>query len=158
MTKEITKAYILQQIQDKFKLRELEPEVFRFSEQVIPTYDVSQHLGNWVVLNATVSITSAASFVFFDVPETERWLLRSYLVIFGGTGAIKGSGLMVNQRPGSSDYIYLDLKKGQEVSYLVNLPVSVVLHPGNELKYLIDTYVSTQNLTVRVDVLKEEIR
>ena len=158
MTKEITKAIILQQIQDKLKLRELTPERFAFSELVVPTYNIEPHLGEWEVIENTVSITSAASFTFFTVPQDEQWLLRSYVVVFGMTGAHKGTGLLINKRPATGGYIYLDLIKGQEVSYLTNLPVCVKLHPLSELKYLIDTYASTQDLLIMIDVLKEKIR
>ena len=159
MTKEITKAFILQQIQDKFKLRELAPEIFRFSEEVVPTYDIEQHLMTWEVMSETESITSATSFGFFTVPQNEQWLLRSYMVIYGMAGAIKGTGLYIAYRPTvAADMIYLDMKKSQEVSYLINLSVPVILHPGNMLRYMIDTYVSTQDLTIAIDVQKEEIR
>ena len=158
MTKEITKAFILQQLQDKFKLREFEPGKFLFSETVLPVYNVEPHLSTWEVLETTVSITSAAAFNFFIVPDNERWTLRAYQLLFGMTGAIKASGLLISHRPTYLDSIYLDLKKGQEVSYLVNLPQLVVLQPGNTLRVLIDTYVTTQDLTVHVDIKREEIR
>ena len=159
MTKEITKAFILQQIQDKFKLRELAPETFRFSEEVLPVYNIEQHLLTWEVLEKTMSITGTGSFVFFAVPDNERWTLRSYYVTFLMTGAIKGTGLFIyNRPPGTTVSIFLDMIKGQEVSYLVVLPCPVVLDPGNQLLYSIDTYVSTQELTIRIDVQREEIR
>ena len=159
MTKEITKAFILQEMEDKFKLRELSPEKFRFSEEVIPIYDIEQHLTSWEVRSSTVSITSATYFLFFNVPTNERWLLRAYQVIFGATGAHKGTGLYIWYRPPpTTETIYLDMKKNQEVSYLVNLLHPVVLESGNRLEYLIDTYVSTQNLTINIDIQKEEIR
>ena len=158
MTKEITKAYILQQIEDKFKLREFEPSPFVFSETVVPVYNIEQHLMSWHVYEKAVNITSAAAFVFFNVPDNERWLMRAYMVIFGATGAHKGTGLYIKNRTASGDYIYLDMIKGQEVSYLVNLPTPVVLEPGNILSYSIDTYVSDQAITIFIDVQKEEIR
>ena len=159
MTKEITKAFILQEIQDKFQLREWIPGKFTFSEEVIPVYNIEPHLLKWVVQARTLSITSATNFDFFEVPPAERWLLRAYMVIFGATGAHKGSGLYVSNRPASpANFIYLDLKAGQDVSYLVNLSCPVVLEPGNHLRYLIDNYTSTQDLTIYVDIQKEEIR
>jgi hypothetical protein len=158
MTKEITKAYIVQQIEDKLKLRDLEPERFTFSERVIPVYNIEPHLSTWKVKYTTVNITSATSFKFFTVPQNERWTLRAYHVVYLMTGAIKGSGLFIGDRPGAGDFIYLDLKKGQEVSYLITLGVPVVIEAGSTLNYLIDTYVSSQNLAVYIDVLVEEIR
>ena len=158
MTKEITKANILQEIQDKFKLRELMPEKFSFSEMVIPVYDIESHLGKWDTETKTVSITSIAGFTFFTVPANERWFLRAYQLVFGATGAIKATGVLIINRAGAGDYIYLDMVKGQEVSYVINLPNPVLLNPGNRLQIYIDTYVSTQNLSLIIDVLKEEIR
>ena len=158
MTKEITKAYILQQLQDRFKLREFEAAAFLFDETVVPTYNIGPHLGRFEVKHATVSITSATGFAFFTVPQTERWTLRAYQVIYGMTGAIKGTGLYAIWRPGAVDYIYFDMTKGQEVSYLINLPVPVVLESSTRLFYNIDTYVSTQDLTIDIDVMVEEIR
>ena len=159
MTKEITKAKILQEIQDKFGLREFEAAKFLFDETVVPVYNIEGHLGVWSVDSATKSITSATDFIFFAVPEGERWLLRAYMIIFGATGAHKGSGLYMGYRPYPGiNIMYLDLKKGQDVSYLVNLPAAVELAPKTQLKYLIDDYTSTQTLTIYIDVLKEKIR
>ena len=158
MTKEITKAFILQEIEDRFKLREFEPDKFLFSELVVPTYNIDRHLYTWEVVAQTESITSATFFTFFTVPADEEWLLRSYMMIFGMTGAHKASGVLISMRPTGARFIYLDLKKNQEISYLVNLPVPVTLQAGNKIKILIDTYVSTQDLTLYMDVRKEKIR
>ena len=159
MTKEITKAFILQEIQDKFGLREFEAAKFLFNETVVPVYNIERHLTSWSVDSQTVSITSATSFYFFSVPQNERWTVRAYMVIYGMTGAHQGSGLYMDHRPpGNIDMMYLDLKKGQDVSYLVNLPVPVEMLPRTRLYYTIDSYTSTQNLTIHIDVLKEEIR
>lgn len=156
MTKEITKAYILQQIQDKFKLREFEPEIFRFSEMVIPTYDIDSHLGTWEVKVETKTITSIGSKVVATVPQNERWTLRSYQTTFM-TGAYTIAGIMIG-RPLTAKYIYLDLKAAQSVSYLVNLPIYAVLQPGEALLANVDGYTSTGDLRVNLDVLVEEIR
>jgi hypothetical protein len=160
MTKEITKAIIMQEIRDKFRLREFAPAKFLFDETVVPVYNIEPHLLRWEVLEKTVSITSAAGFVFWTVPQTERWLLRGYTVTFGMTGAIKGTGLYISNRPPptAGNAIFLDMIKGQEVSYLVTLATPVVLDPGNAIRYLIDTYVSTQDLIIHIDVQKEEIQ
>ena len=158
MTKEITKARILQELQDKFGLRELIPEKFAFSEIVTPTYDIAPHLTKWEVEAKTLTITSATSFLYFTVPQTERWTLRGYMIIFGATGAHKGSGLFAQFRPTVNDYIYFDLTKGQDVSYVINLPTPVILEPGNRLYYMIDDYTSDQSLIINIDVMKEELR
>ena len=157
MTKEITKAFILQQLEDKFGLRELEPEKFRFGESVVPTYDIGSHVREWDVLYTTKSVTSATFFTFFEVPQTERWYLRGYNVVFMATGAYKVSGIYLD-RGGNTFIIYLDLKEGQTVSYAVNLPTVAVLNPGNALRILIDDYTSTADLRLYIDVQKETIR
>ena len=156
MTKEITKARIIQEIQDKFKLREMIPEVFAFSETVVPIYDIEQHLTIWETKQSTVSITSASAFVFFVVPQNEKWRLRRYNFVFYNEGAYKVSGLYILR--GASDFLYMDLEKGQTTSYIVQLSQDVILYPGNQVKVLIDTYVSTANLAVKMDVQVEEIR
>ena len=158
MSKEITKSFILQEITDKFKLREWEPERFTFSEQVVPVYNIEQHLKTWEVVSNTLSMTSAAAFTFFTVPQNERWVLRGYQIIYGATGAHKGTGLFLSYRPEGTDIIYLDMTKGQEISYCVNLPILVTIEPKTRIKYLIDTYTSAQDLTVDIDVQKERIR
>ena len=158
MTKEITKSIILQEIQDKFKLRELTPEKFTFGEEVVPTYDVSQHLVTGIVKAKNISITSAAAFVFFAVPQDERWFLRSYQVIFKAVGAYTVSGAYVGYRPLITDYIYLDLTAAQSTSYLVILPSLVQLDKPNQLFINVDGYTSTADLEVDIDVLVEKIR
>ena len=157
MSKEITKAIILQEIQDKFKMREFEPAPFLFDETVVPTYDIRSHLGRWETKYASTSITSAAGFAFFTVPAYEQWFLRRYDIIFMGAGAIKVTGLYV-KRAESEEACYLDMKKEQDVSYHIDLIEPVFLHPGDKIYVLIDTYVSTQDLRVYIDYLREQIR
>jgi hypothetical protein len=156
MTKEITKAYILQELQDKFKLRELIPETFRFSEEVVPTYDIEQHLTREEIKENTVSITATGGKWFFNVPATQRWELHRYNVVFM-TGSYKVAGLMVC-RPLLANYMYLDLTKNQTVSYAKNLPQPVILQPGDGLYINIDDFTSIGNLMLRADVTVEEIR
>ena len=156
MTKEITKARIIQEIQDKFALRELEPEVFSFSELVIPTYDVEQHLLAWTAKYTTVSITSAAGFEFFEVPESEKWKLRRYDVVFMATGAYKVTGLYVTRKGASN--VYLDMTKAQTVSYHIDLVEPVDLQPGDKVYILVDDYTSTANLRVYIDYQIEVVR
>ena len=159
MTKEITKARILQEIQDKLKLREFEPEVFSFGERVVPVYEIKQHLLTWETIYKQVSITSATIFMFFTVPDDEKWTLTNYNVIFMAAGAYKVSGLYVSRKTGiNADNCYLDLKEGQTVSYVVNLPQPVMLNAGDQLTILIDDYTSTAALRVYINVTKEKIR
>ena len=158
MTKEITKAIILQEIQDKFKLRELIPGKFTFSEEVIPVYNIAQHLGAWTVKEQTKSITGLGGTYFFTVPDDEFWTLRAYMPIFGATGAHTMAGVYLSGRPVVGDLIYLDLKAGQDVSYLVNLPVPVQINAGTTIAMNCDGYTSTQSVTLHIDVLVEEVR
>ena len=159
MTKEITKAFIIQQIQDKFQLRELTPERFRFSEMVVPTYDVEQHLQCWELAVEVVSITSATSFTFFTVPATERWVLRAYNISFLGASTCTIAGAFITRHLGeSTSFIYLDLTAAQTVSYLNTLPEAVVLEPGDALKINVDGYTSTQDLRMDIDYRKETLR
>lgn len=157
MTKEITKSFIIQQIQDKFKLREFDPAQFLFDETVIPVYDVNPHLGEWHIKEETVSITAAQAFEFFAVPDNEKWTLRAYYMLFLGAGAIKVSGVYIVRYPENESF-YLDLLAAQDVSYIVNLPQPVILEPETLIKVLFDTYVSTQNFTMKIDVRVETIR
>jgi len=158
MSKEITKAYIIQQIADKFKLRELTPEVFSFSETVVPIYDIGPHLLSWEVTYAEVSIPSGpAAYNFFTVPETERWKLRGYNVVFMAAGAHTVTGAYIN-RAGAGNFIYMDMLLGQSVSYAVNLPTPVVVNPGEGIDVYVDSYTATQNLRLYIDYVKEEIR
>ena len=158
MTKEITKAIILQEIQDKFGLREFEPANFLFDEKVVPIYNVGQHLITAATQTKAISITSASGFLFYTVPQNEKWSLRSYELIFGSTGPHKATGLYISRKDTPGPTIYLDMKKGQEVSYLVNLPTLVTLRPGDGISVYFDTYVSTQNLSVVIDYTREIIR
>ena len=160
MTKEITKARILQEIEDKFALREFAPAAFLFDETVVPVYNIEQHLKHWEARYVEVSITSATFFEFFTVPPTERWLLRGYNVIFMAAGAYKVTGLYIRRQSGdpAGSTIYLDMKEGQTVSYSINLPTPVALEPEDRLAVLIDNYTSTAALRLYIDIQKEEIR
>ena len=158
MTKEITKAFILQEIQDKFKLRELEPERFRFLEAVRPVYNIEQHLKHREILTTTVSITATGGKIICSIPSNERWTLSRYTVVFLVAGAYKVAGVYLVRRNDSSVFCYLDLKKNQTESYAVDLPKDVILEDGDYLMVNIDDYISTANLRIYFDVVKEEIR
>ena len=156
MTKEITKAFILQEIQDKFKLRELIPEIFSFSENVIPIYDIGPHLQKWQTSKKVTSVTSAAAFKIFTVPQDKRWIIRSYMVIPMGAGAFTWAGLYIQRS--SQYFMYLDLKAAQTVATLTTLPTFLPLNPNDEIYLNIDGYTSTQNVEVYIDYVMEEIR
>jgi len=157
MTKEITKAIILQQIQDKLKLRELEPGRFTFSEEVIPTYNIEPHIQEQISEIQTVSVTSGpTAYEFFEVPDDERWVLNRYNIVFMAAGAYKVTGMYILR--GSGNAIYLDMIEGQTVSYAVELHNPSVLDAGHKLFVYVDDYTSTANLRVYIDYEREVIR
>ena len=158
MTKEITKAFILQEIQDKFKLRELEPDRFTFSEQVVPVYNVKEHLGLYRVSFAQKTATSTGGLEFFEVPDNEQWVVNGYNVTFMGVVTVTVAGVYITRVPLSDSILYLDLSAAQAVSYCVNLPKSLLLKSGDTLNICIDGYTSTMDLRLYIDVLKETIR
>ena len=158
MTKEITKAIILQEIQDKLKLREFIPASFLFDETVVPVYNVEQHLVVPAIKYAERSIIAGGmGFDFFTVPNDEKWTLNKYDVVFMASGAYSVTGAYIKRFTGA-DNIYLDMTLGQTVSYHVNLPCPLVLYPGDAINIYIDGYTSTANLRLYIDVMKEEIR
>ena len=156
MTKEITKAIILQRIQDKFKLRDFEPAPFLFDETVIPIYDIKPHLETMMRQTETLSVTATGPLNFFSVPVDEQWYLHRYNVIFV-TGAYTIAGLFVG-RPTSAYYTYLDLTAAQTVSYVRELPKDVKLNPGDRVYINVDGYTSTGDLTLICEVTREELR
>jgi len=158
MTKEITKAIILQELQDKFKLRDFEPAKFLFDETVVPTYEIRDHVEHWQSLFTTMSITSApATYKFFTVPDNERWHVRGYNVIFMASGAYTVTGVHTYRKE-TYHPVYLDMTLGQTVSYAVNLPQLLALNPGDALYVYVDSYTSTAALRMYLDFKKEEIR
>jgi len=159
MTKEITKARVLQEVQDKFKLREFDSAQFLFDETVVPTYDIGQHLKSFQNRWAEKSITGIGAQVFFTVPFTEKWKLYRYDVVFMGAGAYTVAGVLTMRVPiTSGESCYLDLKAAQTESYHIQLPTPIVLHPGDKLYINIDGYTSTQDLRLYIDHEVEEIR
>ena len=157
MTKEITKAKIIQEIQDKLSLREFESSPFLFSETVIPIYDIKPHLERWRVALKEKSVSSAAAVGFFVVPNDEKWTLSRYDVIFMAAGAYTVTGAYI-YRTEDGERIYLDMLEGRSVSYHIELPTPAILNPGDAIWILIDSYTSTANLRLYIDVLKEEVR
>jgi len=159
MTKEITKSIILQEIQDKLKLREFEAGKFLFDETVVPTYDIGEHLRQRWTKYYQTSITSIGPHTFFNVPNNEKWRLSRYDIVFM-SGSYTVAGLYVNRRnrsPGDS-FIYLDLEAAQAISYHTELQVPVILDSGDQLLINIDGYTSTGNLRLYIDYEMEEIR
>ena len=156
MTKEITKAFILQRITDELALRELEPEKFAFSELVVPTYNIERQLKNWRVESKTLSITSTGPKLFFYPAQDERWVINGYSTVFM-TGAYTIAGMYITRNLGS-DFVYLDLTAAQNTSYTVNLPKPLELLFGDKLIANVDGYTTTGDLMVNVDVNVEKIR
>ena len=158
MTKEITKAHILQELGDKFKLREFAPANFLFDETVVPTYEIGGHLQTRTVESNTVSVTAGPmAYAFLHAPSTERWFLHRYNVIFI-TGVYTVAGVMIYRKSAVARYIYVDLEAAQSVSYAVDLKKDVVLDSNDYLYIYVDGYTSTGNLQLRADVTKEIIR
>ena len=158
MTKEITKAIVLQQIQDKFSLREFEPAPFLFDETVVPVYNIGTHFKHFYVQEKTESITSASGTRFFTVPDTERWIFSNYNITFM-TGTYTVTGLYSFRiRTSEFNSIYFDQELGRSGSYAINLPTPVVLNPGDTLEILVDGYTATGDLRLTVDTEVEEIR
>ena len=161
MTKEITKSYILQELQDKFGLREFLRENFVFLETVMPTYDIARHVEFPTTDFEELSITSGpVGYVFFTVPENERWYLNAYNVVFMGAGAYTVTGLYIVRKKQltAGATIYIDMTLGQTVSYAHVLPKPIRLDPGDTIRVYVDSYTSTQNLRLYIDYLMEEIR
>ena len=159
MTKEITKATILQEMQDKLKLREFDPANFLFSETVHPVYNIEQHLQHWKTAYAEQTIMSAVGVTFFTVPQNERWYVNGYNIVFMGAGAYTVSGMYIERiDAGIGVFLYLDLTAAQTVSYAVNLPKVLALNPGDQLNINIDSYTSPQDLRLYIDYMVEEIR
>ena len=157
MTKEITKANVIQEIQDKFKLRELEPEIFSFSERVVPVYSIEQHLEQWWQKYATRPVTGTGAISFFEVPKDEKWYLNRYDVVFmTGTYTIAGVYIQRVNRFPSVAFSYLDLTAAQNVSYHVE--TDVVLTPGDCIYGNIDGYTVTGDLRLYIDYKTEKIR
>ena len=157
MTKEITKAFIIQEIQDKFRLRELVPEKFTFSEMVVPTYDIRPHTQKWIIEKVVISITETGGVLYYTVPDTEEWHLRSYTPIFY-SGVFTIAGIYITRVYDPTYFMYLDLKAAQDTSYTVNLPMDVRLQAGDTININIDGYTTTGWLQLYVDIMKEEIR
>ena len=157
MTKEITKSIILQEITDKFKLREFAPANFLFDETVVPVYNVEQHLEEWWQKYRTESITATGGQHYFSVAQDERWHLKRYDVVFM-TGAFTIAGIYITRsnRDPSDAYIYLDLTAAQNTSYHVN--TDVILNRGDTISANVDGYTTTGNLRLYIDFEKETVR
>ena len=85
MTKEITKAILLQELKDKFELRDFEAARFLFDETVVPTYDIGEHVKLWESARSRIAIAANGSTHFFRVEMDERWSVRK-IDVFNETG------------------------------------------------------------------------
>ena len=156
MTKEITKAFILQEIQDKFRLRDLKPAKFEFSETVIPVYDVAQHLIKRSISRMNIAITELGAMTILTVPDNMRYTIFGYTVVFvSGDYTVAGCYI---ERGDPTLFVYLDLTAARAVSYTVDLPKPVILESGHKMRINIDGYTSSGTMYVYTDRVKEEIR
>ena len=158
MTKEITKAFILQQLQDKFKLREFDKAQFLFDETVVPIYDIREHLLTQRTGYTTKNVTGTGGILCFQIPDNERWTFNGYNVVFL-TGAYTVAGVYITRViAGPASFLYLDLTAGQNTSYAVNLPKPLVLDSGDTLNINIDGYTGAGSIRLYIDYTLEEIR
>ena len=158
MTKEITKAFVLQEMQDKLGLREWIPEKFLFSENVIPTYNIEQHLQFWGSYWHQMTVTETGGVNITRVPADERWKLRAYTVTFiSGSYTVAGVYIVRETRK-SGDMSYLDLTAAQSTAYLRTLPESVILEHNDYLYVCIDGYTVSGDIRVDLDFMREKIR
>ena len=159
MTKEITKSIILQELENKFGLREFDLAKFLFDETVIPTYDVGQHLGTWYQNRRTVAITGTGAALFYTVPMDEKWHVSRYDVVFM-TGVYSIAGMYIDRvhELAADTTVYLDLKAAQTTSYHIEIATPVVLEPGDLIYANVDGYTSTGDLRIYIDFLREKIR
>jgi len=160
MTKEITKAIILQRLVERFGLREFTPSKFLLDETVIPTFDIQHALGNWrSSYSNTPTITGTGPVLVCGVPDHEKWHLRAYTVTFV-SGSVTIAGLYIKRIDcrSATDFSYLDLTAAQSVAYLRTLPEMVTVEPGDMLYLNVDGYTSDAVLRVDYDYKMEEIR
>ena len=158
MTKEITKAFILQQIQDKFGLREYEAAKFLFEESVVPVYNIDRHLGLPMSRLVQISITETGGIEFYKVDDDQIWTLHRYVVVPMGAGAFTMAGVYLTRTNNAAYFIYLDLTAGQTAAYANDLPKPARLYPGDTININIDGYTSTQSLRLYIDYTREMIR
>ena len=160
MSKEITKSIILQEMQDKLKLREFAPSNFLFDETVVPVYNIEQHLEDfWNKYITSTTITGIGGIGFATVPSTEKWTLYRYDLVFM-SGVITVAGVYVTRvnRTPIGAYIYLDLTAAQTVSYHVDVNPPIVLQPGDVVSASVDGYTSDAILRLYIDYKRETIR
>ena len=158
MTKEITKANILQEMQDKFKLRDFDPAKFLFNEMVIPTYNIAQHLEHWKIEYSAVTVTGTGNVLFYTVPSNEKWILHRYDVVFVGVNTCTIAGANIRRLDGTPDSVYLDLTAGQTLSYHKDVQVPATLVAGDRLYINFDGFTSNQVVRLYIDYMMEEIR
>jgi len=160
MTKEITKTIILQEMQDKLKLREFEPSNFLFEETVMPVYDIEEHLKHATARLLSLSITSIGGKHVYTVDDNEKIYLNGYDVIFMASGAYTVAGIYISRvlKLSASATVYLDLTAAQSASYHISLPFPLALYPGDSIMVNVDGYTSTADLRIIFDYNREEIR
>ena len=160
MTKEITKAIILQQMGDKLKLREFSHAAFLFDETVVPVYNIEPHLEEWWQRYYSTSIIAIGGRLIKEVPDDRRWHLRAYDVVFMGAVTCTVAGIYierVNRSPADA-FIYLDLAAAQNVSYHTDLITPVTLNPGDKIYVNVDGFTSAQTMRLYIDYNVEFIR
>ena len=157
MTKEITKAIILQQLQDRLKLREFDPAKFLLDETVVPTFDIRGELEVSTLAQNTKNITATGASGFFIVPQNERWRLTRYDVVFM-TGAFTVAGMYWRKGDSVDNFVYLDLKAAQDTSYHITVNPAVVMPPNSFLNVNVDGFTSAGSLRVYIEYIKEELR
>jgi len=157
MTKQITKAIVLQEMQDKFKMREFDPANFLFDETVVPVYEIGEHFRHHRIKKHTTSISEIGGVTVAIVPSNERWELSRYDVVFV-SGAYTVAGAFIRRQVSGYDSVYMDLTAAQSTSYHVSLPVPAILGPGDNLGINVDGFTSPGTLYFYEDAVVEEIR
>jgi len=162
MTKEITKANIIQEIQNKFQLREFTPAQFLFDETVVPTYDMGQHVKAWDMSRGRVAVSANGTLIPYAVPETEQWRIRRLSLIneTGGNFDVDQIFTYHPSVPTAITYVFYNTASpiGTGTVKIFEFPQDIPMSPGEHVMINISNYVGAGYVSVHMLKEVETIR
>lgn len=144
----------MQELVEKFELQQYEKSPFLFGETIIPTYDIGKHLEKWVAKDSGQSITGVGYYVFYTVPNSERWHIRN-ITVAGASGSHTFSTIVYQQAGGYWMNLY---HTADSVHVILNLSQDLVIEPQSILQIYFDGYTSTSTCHMYLNTKVEKIR
>lgn len=157
--KKITKAILMQQLVDRFKLQEHVREEFVFLEEVLPVFELKSLLDDWDIrYTGALGVTAISLIKVLEAPMNERITIRDIEINQASGTFTYISIILVRNKDVVNKLRYYEWGASQSGRSVLNLAQDLVLDPGDYLEVYCDGFTTNGNLFGTFNCLIETLR